>query len=161
MPSPQTEDGPAAEAALVARIRAGDEDAVRTLVRRNNQRLFRIARSILRDDAEAEDAVQEAYVRAFTHLDGFRGEALLSTWLTRIVVNEALGRLRGRRPVAPWTEDIATDGDGQVVPFPLISPQPDPERSMAQQKSRTFSNAPSMRCLTRSASCWWRAFSRR
>jgi RNA polymerase sigma-70 factor (ECF subfamily) len=134
MPIPQTEPGPAGDAALVARIRAGDEDAVRTLVRRNNQRLFRVARSILRDDAEAEDAVQEAYVRAFTHLDSFRGEALLSTWLTRIVVNEALGRLRSRRPMTPWMEDIVTDGDGQVVPFPLISPQPDPERSMAQHE---------------------------
>ncbi len=67
------------------------------IMRRHNRRLFRTARAILRDDAEAEDALQEAYVQAYRALPGFRGEAQLSTWLVRIVANEALGRLRKRR----------------------------------------------------------------
>lgn len=74
--------------------------SVKVLMQRQNQRLFRIARGVLGNDAEAEDVVQETYVRAFAHLDGFRGDALVSTWLTRIAVNEALGRLRQRlRPL--------------------------------------------------------------
>src|SRR5215472_19381097 len=86
------------EAELVARARRGEAAAVRLLIRQHNQRLYRIARSILRDDTEAEDVLQEAYARAFTNLASFRGEARLGTWLARIVMNEALGRLRGRRP---------------------------------------------------------------
>src|SRR5688500_11403919 len=89
---------PPDESELVARGKAGDTAAIRTIVRQNNRRLFRVARSILKDDWEAEDAVQEAYVRAFHQLGSFEGRSKLSTWLTRIVVNEALGRLRRRRP---------------------------------------------------------------
>src|SRR5690242_9081120 len=85
------------ETELVAMARARSEAAVREIVRRYNQRLFRTARSIMRNDADAEDVVQAGYVRAFTHLSGFRGESALSTWLTRIVLNEALGRVRRRR----------------------------------------------------------------
>src|SRR5689334_25313553 len=86
------------EADLVARARTGDAGAVRLIIRQHNQRLYRIARSIVRDDAEAEDVLQEAYARAFTNLATFRGESRLGTWLARIVMNEALGRLRGKRP---------------------------------------------------------------
>jgi RNA polymerase sigma-70 factor (ECF subfamily) len=68
------------------------------VIQRHNRRLYRVARSVVRDDTEAEDIVQEAYVRAFRNLDGFRGEARLSTWLTRIALNEAVDRLRRRRP---------------------------------------------------------------
>jgi RNA polymerase sigma-70 factor, ECF subfamily len=67
------------------------------LMRRHNQRLFRVARSILREDADAEDALQDAYVQAYRKLGEFRGEAELSTWLTRIVINQALMRVRKRR----------------------------------------------------------------
>jgi len=66
-------------------------------MRQHNQRLFRVARSILRDDADAEDALQDAYVQAYRKLDDFRGAAELSTWLTRIVINQALMRVRARR----------------------------------------------------------------
>ena len=78
---------------MVMRARRHDEDAIRVIIRRNNRRLYRIARGILSDDAEAEDAVQEAYLKAFLHLDEFRGEAAIGTWLCRIVMNEALDRL--------------------------------------------------------------------
>lgn len=85
---------------LVSRARAGDGKAFETLMRRHNQLLFRTARSILRSDADAEDAVQEAYMRAWRALGSFRAESRLSTWLVRIVTNEALGRLRGRARAA-------------------------------------------------------------
>ena len=72
---------------LVVRARGGDPDAFRIIMQRANQRLFRVARAVLRDEIEAEDALQDAYVRAFTHLESFRGDSSLSTWLFRIVRN--------------------------------------------------------------------------
>lgn len=85
---------PESDAALVGHVLAGDAQAFERLMRQHNRRLFRVARAILRDDAEAEDALQEGYVRAYGALAGFRGESRLSTWLTRIIVNQALARKR-------------------------------------------------------------------
>jgi RNA polymerase sigma-70 factor, ECF subfamily len=82
---------------VVARVLAGDSSLFEILMRRYNQRLFRVARGILADDGEAEDVMQEAYVRAFRELAKFRGEARFSTWLTRIACHEALARARKRR----------------------------------------------------------------
>jgi RNA polymerase sigma-70 factor (ECF subfamily) len=93
---------------LARRVAGGDIAAFRLLMRRHNQTLYRTARSILRDDAEAEDAVQEAYLLAYRAMGGFRGDAKLSTWLVRIVVNEALGR---KRKAARSAEIIRLDGD--------------------------------------------------
>ena len=87
-PAPLDDDG------LLHRIRAGDRDAFTLLMRRYNRRLYRVARSVLRDDAEAEDALQDAYLQAYRALPTFRGDAALGTWLTRIVVNAALMRQR-------------------------------------------------------------------
>src|SRR5881227_4247089 len=92
-----TQSAPAADGsdqALVSRAAAGDARAFEGLMRRYNRMLFRTARAILRDDAEAEDALQEAYLQAYRSLGAFRAEAKLSTWLARIVANEALMRLR-------------------------------------------------------------------
>jgi RNA polymerase sigma-70 factor (ECF subfamily) len=125
-----------AEQDLIARAVRRDEAAIRTIVRQNNRRLFRVARAILKDDWEAEDAVQEAYVRAFSRLHEFEGRSALSTWLTRIVANEALGRLRKRRPVTDFAAVERSD-NGQLVPFPLAAPQLDPERAMAQSQLNT------------------------
>ena len=86
-------------------------------MRRYNTRLFRIARTILKDDAAAEDALQDAYVRAYRHMDTFRGEAELSTWLTRIVINEALMSLRKRkreRTVVPFGSTNGADGPSEM-----------------------------------------------
>jgi RNA polymerase sigma-70 factor (ECF subfamily) len=85
------------ETELVCRARAGERDAFRVIMKRANQRLFRITRGFVQDDSEAEDIVQETHVRAFINLDTFRGEASILTWLTRIAINEANGRLRKRR----------------------------------------------------------------
>ncbi len=81
---------------IARRIALGDRDAFELLMRRYNQTLYRTARSILKDDAEAEDAVQEAYMLAYRAMGAFRGDAKLSTWLVRIVVNEAIARARKR-----------------------------------------------------------------
>src|SRR5512139_1619845 len=93
---------------LAQRVSAGDQSAFRHLMRRHNQMLYRTARSILKDDAEAEDAVQEAYLLAYRAMGGFRGDAKLSTWLVRIVANEAIARFRKQRRGA---EVIQIDGD--------------------------------------------------
>ena len=126
------------EADLVARASRGDGAAVRTIVRQHNQRLYRIARSIVRDDGEAEDVLQEAYARAFTSLATFRGEARLGTWLARIVMNEALGRLRGRRPTVALDAAIAVAPEAEIIPFPNANPQIDPETAVAQRELRAL-----------------------
>ena len=113
---------------LIAGAIRKDEGAVREIIRRYNQRLYRLARSILRDDSEAEDALQEAYLRAFSQLASFRGEAAFGTWLGRIVLNEALGR---RRRCRTSVELIET---AEVIPFPHASQSIDPERSLAQHE---------------------------
>ena len=97
---------------LAARAANGDEPAFETIMRRHNRLLFRTARSILKSDAEAEDALQEAYLRAWRALAGFRADAKLSTWLVRIVINESLGRLR-RHAAQVIPLDTAIDIDEQ------------------------------------------------
>src|SRR3546814_17960921 len=89
---------------VVKRIAAGDQDALTKLMRRYNQRLYRVARSILRNDADAEEAVQEAFYCAYRAMSQFRGEAALSTWLVRIVVNEYKRRLRKINRLSTWLE---------------------------------------------------------
>lgn len=85
------------DVALAQRCAARDTEAIRHVVTVNNQRLFRAAWSVLKDRAEAEEAVQSAYLNAFAHIGEFAGRSALSTWLTRIAVNEALGRLRSQK----------------------------------------------------------------
>jgi RNA polymerase sigma-70 factor (ECF subfamily) len=122
------------DAELVQRARGRDEAAIRVIMQSNNRRLYRLARGILRNDSEAEDVVQETYVRAFTHLDSFRGDSSLATWLARIAMNEALGRLRRQRPGVEWTSLPAGVLEAQIIQFPLSSPPEDPEKSMAQRE---------------------------
>jgi RNA polymerase sigma-70 factor, ECF subfamily len=121
---------------LVARARERDEFAIRTLIQRHNQRLYRIARGILRDDAEAEDAMQEGYLKAFSHLDDFEGNAAIGTWLCRIVMNEALSRLRQRRPTVEWNSmEDAGMLSAEIIRFSTET-RPDPERAAAQRQIR-------------------------
>src|SRR3954470_22268029 len=87
-------NSPLSDEEVVAGIRAGDTPLYEVLMRRYNQRLFRIARSILREDDEAEDVMQDAYVRAYASLHQFAGEAKFSTWLVKIAIYEAYSRLR-------------------------------------------------------------------
>ncbi len=118
MPPRPAELEAVSEQELVRRARGRDEAAVRAITQRYNRRLFRVARSILRDDGEAEDVVQEAYVRAFTGLDQFRGDAAFGTWITRIAMNEALGRLRRRRPTVEWESYGENRAQAEIIHFP-------------------------------------------
>lgn len=113
------------EARLVALARDREESAVRELIRRLNPRLFRVARGILDSDAEAEDAVQDAYLAAFTRLEQFRGAAQFSTWITRITINAARMRARATRPHREYdTVDEIDEGKSAVVIFPGNSFEP-------------------------------------
>jgi RNA polymerase sigma-70 factor (ECF subfamily) len=124
----------AGDTELVRRALGRDEAAVRAIITANNRRLYRLARGILRNDSEAEDVVQETYVRAFTHLVDFRGDSSLATWLSRIAMNEALGRLRRRRPGVEWSSLPEGTLEAQIIQFPLSSAADDPEKSMAQRE---------------------------
>ena len=124
---------PSDNAELVQRALARDDMAFRTIMERHNRRLYRIARGILRNDSEAEDAVQEAYVNAFTHLGDFRGDSSLATWLSRITMNEALGRLRRQRPAVDLETFEAQHSKAEIIKFPQ-TPTTDPERTMAQRE---------------------------
>jgi RNA polymerase sigma-70 factor (ECF subfamily) len=122
---------------LAQRITAGDQGAFELLVRRHNQVLYRTARSILKDDAEAEDAVQQGYLLAYRAMGRFRGDAKLSTWLVRIVANEAIARFRKRGRSA---EVIQLDGDSTA--------EHDPEDGMSESKSERPEHA-ALRAETR------------
>ena len=106
---------------IVSRVVDGDTPLFEVLMRRHNQRVFRAARAILRDEREAEDVMQEAYVNAYTHLAQFDGRARFSTWLTKIAVYEALARVRRRRRYEPL------DDEPMETNVPTTS-SPDPER---------------------------------
>lgn len=125
------------ESELVRRARGRDEPAIRAIIQRHNRRLYRIARGILRDDSEAEDAVQDTYLKAFSRFDQFRGEAGIGTWLCRIVMNESLERLRRRRPMVDWStmDDKDTPG-AEIIRLPFDGSRPDPERAAAQRQIR-------------------------
>jgi RNA polymerase sigma-70 factor (ECF subfamily) len=111
---------------IVTRVRGGEIELYEALMRRYNQRLFRVARSILRDDSEAEDVMQDAYVRAYEHLNSFAGEAKFATWLTKIAVHEALHRLRKR----------SRSGDLESIMATATSDAPNPEREAYDHELR-------------------------
>jgi RNA polymerase sigma-70 factor, ECF subfamily len=102
---------------IVKRVLDGDTAVFELIVRRYNQRLFRAARAILRDDIEAEDVMQEAYVRAFVNLDQFAGEAKFSTWLTKIAIYEALGRLRRAKRQEELAEAMNSSDNPERVAY--------------------------------------------
>jgi RNA polymerase sigma-70 factor (ECF subfamily) len=121
---------------LLQRARQGDASAFELLIRRHDKHLYRVARSVLPDDQEAEDVVQETYVRAFTGLRGFRGAASLRTWLTRIVLNEAIRRRR-RRPAMVDLDALHAAQERSRRPIhsnSLTAPGRDPERAAAQSQ---------------------------
>jgi RNA polymerase sigma-70 factor (ECF subfamily) len=117
---------------VVARVLAGDTAFFEILMRRYNQRLYRVVRGIIRDASEAEDVVQEAYVNAYVHLDQFAERAKFSTWLTRIAINEALARVRRAVRLTPL--DLGTDGD--EMKSTVKATDPDPERQAASSELR-------------------------
>jgi RNA polymerase sigma-70 factor (ECF subfamily) len=118
------------DAALVALARAGVTAAFGIIAQRCNQRLFRVARTVLHNDGEAEDVVQEAYARAFRKLDSFRGESSLQTWLTRITINEARGRLRRRKKTVGL--DVVTSERIE----PSLAAESNPESEAVRSEAR-------------------------
>jgi RNA polymerase sigma-70 factor (ECF subfamily) len=131
------------DAELAARARYGDDLAFELIMRRHNRQLFRLARSLLRDDAEAEDVLQEAYVRAYARLRELVDLQALAAWLARIVANEALARLRGAGRVVPLEEHRARAGGNEEDGFAddPASDQPDPERLAASGELRQLLTA--------------------
>ncbi len=119
-----------ADEQLVSRILAGEIDLFEIIMRRYSARLYRVCFSILRDDAEAEDVMEDACVRAYQHLDQFAGRAKFSTWLTRIAVNEALMR---KRHASRYESLDAENEEGRRVDT-LISRAPSPEQALCQKE---------------------------
>ncbi len=132
--APQLAPAAAGDADLVRRAHTRDEAAIRAIMQANNRRLYRIARGILRNDSEAEDVVQETWVRAFTHLESFRGDSSLATWLARIAMNEALGRLRRQKPSVEFSTLPPGTLEAQIIQFPHSAVSEDPEKTMAQRE---------------------------
>jgi RNA polymerase sigma-70 factor (ECF subfamily) len=126
-----------ADVELARLCRSRDRDAMRHLLTVNNQRLFRTAWSILKDRGEAEEAVQAGYLSAFAALDKFEGRSSLSTWLTRIVVNEAIGRLRSQRR---RREHLESEGvallDTYRERLAQASVEPAPDATVAREQLR-------------------------
>ncbi len=150
---------------IVVRVRAGEPHLFELIMRRHNQRIYRAARAILRDEGEAEDVMQDAYVRAYEHLREFEGRARFSTWLTRIAVHEALGRRRrGRRfePIEAHAQETqsmsnaprfspeqqASDGEMRVVLEKAIDGLPDDFRAVFVLRAvEEMSGAETAECL--------------
>jgi RNA polymerase sigma factor (sigma-70 family) len=121
------------ELGIARRIAGGDREQFATLIRQYNRRLYRLARATLRDDAEAEDALQDAYLSAYHGIGDFRGDAAISTWLSRLVLNECLGRIRRgnrRSKVVPLVS--SNDEVGLVAEEPARRP----ERIVARAQMR-------------------------
>jgi RNA polymerase sigma-70 factor (ECF subfamily) len=135
-PKPKPATAPS-DTELVERARCGDEQSFRAIMTCHNQRLYRVARAVLRDEADVEDVVQEAYLRAFAALSSYRQEASLATWLTRITINEALGRKRKQRATVGLDQlDAPRPASARIIPFPNMSTETDPESSAAQAEIR-------------------------
>jgi RNA polymerase sigma-70 factor (ECF subfamily) len=116
---------------LVRRIRAGETSLFEILMRRHNQRVYRVARAVVRNEDEAEDVMQQAYINAFTHLGQFEQRSQFSTWLTRITVYEALSRRRKRKSEESLTDAETADGGESTQ---LMSTDIDPERQAYGQE---------------------------
>jgi RNA polymerase sigma-70 factor (ECF subfamily) len=126
-----TSQEPLSDEEVVTRVLAGETAMFEILMRRHNQRLYRVARAILRNDGEAEDVMQDAYVRAYEHLDQFAGRAKFSTWLTRIAVHEALARHRRGNRYQELEPTPEREGD-PMDRFASLAPDPEQQASNSE-----------------------------
>ena len=132
-----TAQGTAADMDIIQRVLAGDTASFELIMRRYNRRLFRIARSVLRNDADAEDVVQDAYIRAYEHLAGFEGTGAFPAWLSKIALNEALGRLRGADAASNQVSfDDPEESEEANYMANLITTLPSPEQNAARGEVR-------------------------
>jgi RNA polymerase sigma-70 factor (ECF subfamily) len=122
---PETVAATLSDAEVVERVRGGETSLFEVLMRRHNQRVYRAARSIVKDEAEAEDVMQQAYINAFVHLKQFESRAQFSTWLTRITIYEALARRRKQRPEEPLSihDDEGQGGSVEPIDASEVSPE--------------------------------------
>lgn len=126
-----------ADTEIVGRVRAGESALFEILMRRHNQRVYRMVRAVLTDEADVEDVMQQAYINAFTHLDQFEQRSQFSTWLIRIALHEAFGRRRKARvPASMVRIELDLDDEGGAFMETLTSPQADPERQAYAQELR-------------------------
>src|SRR3954453_21373608 len=127
---------------IVRRVRAGDQALFEGLMRRHNQRVYRTARAVVKDEAEAEDVMQQAYINAFTHLHQFEERSQFSTWLTRITLNEAFARRRRTRTSESILDRPPQGADRGAFMDTIRSPHPDPERqAYAEELHRVLERA--------------------
>src|SRR5918911_2701118 len=122
---PETLTATLSDAEIVERVRNGETSLFEVLMRRHNQRVYRAARAIVKDEAEAEDVMQQAYINAFVHLKQFESRSQFSTWLTRITVYEALARRRKQRPEEPLgiNDDEMDEATAGAMRTPEVSPE--------------------------------------
>jgi RNA polymerase sigma-70 factor (ECF subfamily) len=133
---PRTNDGDD-DRTLAARVASGDRQAFERLMRRHNRRLYRLARATLRDGAEAEDALQEAYLAAYRSIGSYRGDAAPATWLSRLVINECLGRLRRQKRrdnIVPIRGSEALEAE-EFVAMDATRPSPDEAAMRAEVRA--------------------------
>jgi len=124
---------------VVRRVLDGETALFELIMRRYNQRLYRVARAILRDDAEAEDVMQDAYVRAYGHLSQFAGRSQFATWLTRIAIHEALARVQRRKKTDQLGANEWHDGEGEMnIPATALNPE---EQLSASELGRALESA--------------------
>lgn len=140
-PSPGAMEATTPEATLIARAIAGEERAFETLMRRHNRLLFRTARSIARNDADAEDIVQEAYLKAWRGLETFRADSRLATWLVRITTNEALARRRRASAQIIPLEAAMVSGEPETLAALTEAPERGPEKSALRAEMRQMMEA--------------------
>jgi RNA polymerase sigma-70 factor, ECF subfamily len=129
---------------IVKRVRAGDSAMFELLMRRHNQRVYRVVRAVVKDEADVEDVMQQAYINAFTHLHQFENRSQFSTWLIRIALHEAFGRRRKTQRAQTTTARKPSDVDDDPGAFmdTLTSPEADPERrAYAQELHRVLEAA--------------------
>jgi RNA polymerase sigma-70 factor, ECF subfamily len=118
---------------VVTQVIGGQTALFEVLMRRYNERVYRVARAIVRDDEEAEDVMQQAYVNAYAHLRQFNGKARFSTWLTKIAINESLARVRRRGKY-----ELYDDESSNVEPFMVQDSYRDPERQVFTSELRAL-----------------------
>lgn len=124
---------------IVRRVLDGETALFELIMRRYNQRLYRVARAILRDDSEAEDVMQDAYVRAYGHLSQFAGRSQFATWLTRIAIHEALARVQRRKKTDQLGANQWNDGEGEMnIPATALNPE---EQLSASELGRALESA--------------------
>ena len=124
------------ESVLVAQAKAGDQNAFSELVQRYERKIYRLAKNITRNDEDAEDVLQDAFLKAYTHLDNFKGDSKFYTWIVRIAVNEALMRLRKRRTDRSVPLDEPVELGEETVQREIAVWEDNPEQQYSQEEWR-------------------------